>query len=84
MRSTSIAIGLVPEDSTIVARHEAVWNHEEMAPSQRDDGTDSVDTGTDNDFDRPSGTDPRHFVPGSGVWTFTEGHVARKSLPRRG
>jgi hypothetical protein len=39
-------------------------------------------------FNRPTGTglfphDSRHFVPGSGVWTFTEGHFW-KFAPRRG
>jgi hypothetical protein len=28
--------------------------------------------------------EPRHRLEASGVWTFTEGLSARKSLPRRG
>jgi len=76
-------------DSTIVARHEAPGILRKIAPSQQD-GVSSVSTtnisGTDNDFDRPSGTEASpHRYPGTScLATIVLSLRDKNTLDRRG
>ena len=53
-----MAIGFVPEGQHDSSQARSAWNHEENGPVPAGRLNRFCDTGTDHDFDRPSGTEP--------------------------